>query len=151
MQAGRGGQVIIFQSTPPSAFPAPSALISSAFPSLSSSPLPSTPTVVEESSLYGTDDEKKLYLPRNKAWQALAEECAEEGVGISVFLGNARSVDVGSIGTFLSFGYPYCPLPPLANKGVVKVYIYNYCFVRRVMLDHRRRNILPPAVRSRLR
>lgn len=55
---------------------------------------------MEETSLYGTDDEKKLFLPRDKAWQALAEECAEEGVGINVFLGNVRFVDVGSIGAF---------------------------------------------------
>lgn len=55
-----------------------------------------------ENSLYETDKEKTLYNPRNNDWRAIAESCAEEGVGVSMFIGNKEYVDLGSIGSAFS-------------------------------------------------
>lgn len=54
-----------------------------------------------EEDLYGTDKEKSLFIPQNTSWQNVAEELAEEGIGVSIFLGQNKTMDVGSVGTFL--------------------------------------------------
>jgi hypothetical protein len=133
MQAGRGGQLIVFQSTPPSP-PSPSPPRSFPFSSPSSPSSPSfSNTAPDESTLYGTEDEKKLYLPRDKAWQALAEECAEEGVGVSVFIGNAWFVDVASIGEWnfiVLFPVSFYMTPPYSTpKCGIKPNIYLLYYV----------------------
>lgn len=52
----------------------------------------------DESSLHDTDKESTLFLPRNAMWEEIASQAAEEGVGMSMFLGMGVNVDVGSIG-----------------------------------------------------
>jgi protein transport protein SEC24 len=58
----------------------------------------------EESALYGTEKEKTLFVPRSSFWRDLGEECAEEGIGVSLFLTPAQPMDVGSIGEYGLFG-----------------------------------------------
>jgi protein transport protein SEC24 len=53
---------------------------------------------VDERQFHGTEKEKLLYAPRHEFWRTFAEECAEEGVGVSMFLGMSQFIDVGSIG-----------------------------------------------------
>lgn len=55
-------------------------------------------TRTDESMLYGTENEKQLYLPIDNFWQDIAEECAQEGIGVSTFLGNSKHIDTASIG-----------------------------------------------------
>lgn len=59
-----------------------------------------TPT--DDATLFGTDKEKTLFIPREDSWKDLAEQCAEEGVGVSMFLGNSRPIDIASIGKLSS-------------------------------------------------
>lgn len=51
-----------------------------------------------EADLYETDKERVLYRPRNGTWRTIGESSAEAGIGISMFLGMSRYIDVGSIG-----------------------------------------------------
>ncbi|RPD55953.1 sec24-like protein [Lentinus tigrinus ALCF2SS1-6] len=77
---GRGGQVVVFASS------IPTIGVGALEP------------LVDESSLYGTDKERTLFEPREETWKDIGEQCAAEGVGISIFLGPARPIDVASIG-----------------------------------------------------
>ncbi|KZV88117.1 hypothetical protein EXIGLDRAFT_722972 [Exidia glandulosa HHB12029] len=52
----------------------------------------------DESGLYNSGKERELFVPRDRLYESLAEECAEGGVGVSLVLGPRRFVDVGSIG-----------------------------------------------------
>ncbi|KAF8137561.1 hypothetical protein EV363DRAFT_1318334 [Boletus edulis] len=78
--AGRGGHIVMFQCTMPTI--GPGAL--------------EPPT--DESHVYGTDKERTLFIPRVRAWHQIAEECSDEGIGVSMFLGMSRTIDIGSIG-----------------------------------------------------
>jgi len=82
--AGSGGQVIAFSGTMP--------MIG----------LGALKTPTDDATLFGTDKEKTLFIPREDSWKDLAEQCAEEGVGVSMFLGNSRPIDIASIGVVAS-------------------------------------------------
>ncbi|KAI5121951.1 hypothetical protein M0805_002022 [Coniferiporia weirii] len=81
--ARRGGQVILFQSSMCSVGPGV------------------TEARLDESKMYDTDREKQLFQTRDPMWTDLAEEMAEEGVGVCVFVGTGPKafVDFASIGT----------------------------------------------------
>ncbi|KAF9788107.1 hypothetical protein BJ322DRAFT_605700 [Thelephora terrestris] len=77
--AGRGGQVIMFQGV---------------IPTLGMGQLE---PVHMESTLHKTEKERPLYSPRNVFWKNIADECADEGIGISMFLAPSSFLDVASI------------------------------------------------------
>jgi len=88
-------------------------------------------TRADESTLYGTENEKQLFIPSDKFWQQIAEECAEEGIGVNMFLGNSKFVDVASIG--MSCISSAC--------AITNLIWYRYC-----MFHDGRGNIFPPSV-----
>jgi protein transport protein SEC24 len=52
--------------------------------------------------MYGTSEEMNLHKPRDKIWLDVAEECIDEGVGVTLFLAPSAYIDVGSIGALAS-------------------------------------------------
>lgn len=60
---------------------------------------PGALTTRDETAIYGSDKEKTLFRPQEPSWQDLAEECAEAGVGVNLFLFPSQYIDVASIGT----------------------------------------------------
>ncbi|KIJ36294.1 hypothetical protein M422DRAFT_82882, partial [Sphaerobolus stellatus SS14] len=83
--ASRGGQVVTFAAS---------------YSSIGCGSL--SPRDVPESTLYGTDKEPSLFVPRETFWRELGEECAEQGVGVNLFLCPSEPVEIGTIGTVAS-------------------------------------------------
>jgi len=92
VQAGQGGYIIAFQKVLPTV--GPGALEPPG----------------DQSSLHGTDKERSIFLPRHQTWRDIAEECSEEGIGVSMFLGMSKPIDIGSIGTSFFF-LLHAPIP----------------------------------------
>lgn len=52
----------------------------------------------EDTKLYGTDKERTLFVPGDPLYRQVAEECAEAGIGLNVFLFPSQYIDVASVG-----------------------------------------------------
>jgi protein transport protein SEC24 len=78
--SGRGGQVLLFQATRPHDLPPPP----------------------NETEAYDTNKEPSLLRPREPIWTRIGEHCAQEGIGVTMFLGMHQYIDVGSIGAVAS-------------------------------------------------
>lgn len=114
-QSGCGGQVCVFLSSLPNW--GPGALKSR-----------------EDPLLYGTDKEKSLYSPVIPFWRNTAEELAESGVGVNIFLFPERYIDAASVGKSLKREKPW----------VVKLTSH----IRRRSVDRNgRKRVLPPTIR----
>ena len=80
-KAGSGGHVVFFQAT---------------IPTIGVGAVPLSP--LPEQDYFETDKEISLHIPRSPSWITIGEQCAEEGVGISMFLAPNKFMDVGSVG-----------------------------------------------------
>jgi protein transport protein SEC24 len=61
-----------------------------------------------ENTLHKTEKERPLYSPRNVFWKNIADECADEGIGISMFLAPSSFLDVASISKSIRFRSFFC-------------------------------------------
>ncbi|KAM0787449.1 hypothetical protein ACM66B_003529 [Microbotryomycetes sp. NB124-2] len=52
----------------------------------------------EDNKLYGTDKEKTLFVPQDPFYRQTAEECAELGIGVNLFLFPTQYIDVATLG-----------------------------------------------------
>lgn len=48
--------------------------------------------------MYDTEKESSLYTPRNDTWKEIGEQCVDQGVGVNIFLGMSKPIDIGTIG-----------------------------------------------------
>lgn len=63
-----------------------------------------------ESNLHKTEKERVLYSPRDVFWKNIADECADEGIGVSMFLAPSSFMDIASISESISrlfFSLPF--------------------------------------------
>ena len=116
-KAGRGGQVVVFAAT------LPTIGVGALQP------------YVDETSQYGSDKERTLFEPREETWKDIGEQCASEGVGISMFLGMGRPIDIASIGEPARHHWASYMLTSLRSRLVAQ----------------RRGDVLLPQIRSRPR
>jgi protein transport protein SEC24 len=77
-----GGQIVAFQHSHPT-------------------DLPDRPK--SEQEVTNTDKERALFAPGSLKWTELAEECAEAGVGVSLWLFPSQFIDIGTIGERFNF------------------------------------------------
>lgn len=66
----------------------------------------------DESELFDTDKEMSLYKPRDETWEDIGVQCAEEGIGVSLFLSPFKPIDVGTIGKLHLY---FCHVSPLTG------------------------------------
>ena len=59
----------------------------------------------DDSNLHDTDNESELFAIRNETWQEIGETCAEDGVGVTFFLGPSAWTDIGTIGKLFLLQY----------------------------------------------
>ncbi|KAG6856941.1 hypothetical protein H0H87_011927 [Tephrocybe sp. NHM501043] len=81
--AGHGGHVLVF---------------SSAIPTIGIGQLKGQPN---ESELFDTDKERVMYKPRDEAWTEIGQDCALDGIAVTMVLAPHKYMDIGSIGAYL--------------------------------------------------
>lgn len=59
-----------------------------------------------EAEAYGTAKERSLWEPIDIVWRNLAEECADAGVAVNVWLFPDQWIDVGTIGSSSAHHFP---------------------------------------------